>query len=256
MYREASGAPVNPYPRQAAVKRRKWGQRAVAYTVSIGLHAAALLAVLNISATPVMETMRLDPVEAVIINPVPEPPGASAAPKKAQPTPPKPKTPTKVVPQKIIARPTPTPVKTRVEPLIASEAAAVPAQHAALSEGDLAGAATAGSGRGGGAACDMAEILQDALRSDAKVQAAVARVNTGRAIHLWDGRWIQSPGEEGLGLAGVRETIMVKVGFAPAACRNAPVKGLVLLSLNDAGTARVVLGGGSWKWSDLLGLRG
>jgi hypothetical protein len=256
MDRKQSGAYRIPEYREVARKRRKWVQRGLAYGVSAGLHLGIFAVLLSsrIDGPPV-EQMRLDPVE-VFMTPAPEPPGAASAPKKAQPTPPKPKTVTKTPPQKIIARITPTPVKSRVEPIAASEAPAQPAEHAALSDGELAGAATAGSGRGGGEACDMAEIIQTALRNDAKVQAAVARVNSGKAIHVWNGHWVQSPGEEGLGLAGVRETIMVKVGFAPAACRNQAMRGLVLLSLNDSGTARVVIGGGAWKWSDLLGLRG
>jgi hypothetical protein len=256
MDRKQSGAYRIPEYRRTARARRKWAQRTLAYGVSIGLHAGIFAVLLGSRIDgPSMEQMKLDPVE-VFMTPAPEPPGASAAPKKAQPTPPKPKTPPKTPPQKIIARVTPAPVKTHVEPIAASEAPAEPAEHAALSDGDLAGAATAGSGRGGGAACDMAEILETALRNDAKVQAAVARVSSGKALHVWNGHWVRSPDEEGLGLAGVRETIMVKVGFAPAACRNQSMRGLVLLSLNDSGTARVVIGGGSWKWSDLLGLRG
>ena len=237
----------------SAAARRKWTQRAVAYTVSIGLHAAIFAAFISTQISPKMEQYDLAPVAAFILTPAPEPPGAASAPKKAQPTPPKvekPKTP----PQKIVARVTPV-VKTSVAPIVAGEP---PAQkeHASLSDSDLAGAAHAGSGSGGGAACDMAAIVQKALREDAKVQQAVARVNTGRAIHVWNGHWIRSPDEEGLGLAGVRETIMVKVGFAPAACRNAQMRGLVVFSLNESGSARIVVGGGSWRWSDMLGLRG
>jgi hypothetical protein len=54
----------------------------------------------------------------------------------------------------------------------------------------------------------------------------------------------------------VREAIMWEVAFAPQACREEPVRGLVLLSLNDQGGHRIVLGSGDWRWSDLLGRRG
>ena len=41
------------------------------------------------------------------------------------------------------------------------------------------------------------------------------------------------------------------------ACRTAPVHGLVLIALNDApGSARLVVGAGDWRWSDLLGAHG
>ena len=35
-----------------------------------------------------------------------------------------------------------------------------------------------------------------------------------------------------------------------------PVRGLVLLSLNDSAAGRIVLGSGHWRWSDLLFARG
>lgn len=65
-----------------------------------------------------------------------------------------------------------------------------------------------------------------------------------------------SPGQDGAGLASLREVIQWEVGFAPPACRKEAVHGLVLISLADGpGAARLVLGGGAWRWSDLLGLR-
>ncbi len=105
----------------------------------------------------------------------------------------------------------------------------------------------------------MVRRLQGALRRDGQVQAAVAQARAGGsgggAILLWNGDWIQSRGEEGKGLAGVRQAIMLEVAFAPEACRLQPVHGLVLISLNDApGAARVALGSGEWRWSDLLGV--
>ena len=122
-----------------------------------------------------------------------------------------------------------------------------------VSEADLAGAMTAGGGGGGDGGCDMARRLQEALRKDALVQNAVAGARTPRAILIWNGDWVQGHGEDGKGLAAVREAIMWEIGFAPTACRSEPVHGLVLLSLNQgAGGARLVMGGGDWRWSDLL----
>ena len=86
--------------------------------------------------------------------------------------------------------------------------------------------------------------------------AAQARRSGTRAILVWNGDWIQSPGEEGKGLAGVRQAISLEVAFAPEACRTQQMHGLVLLTLNDApGSAGLVLGGGVWRWSDLLQIR-
>jgi len=107
----------------------------------------------------------------------------------------------------------------------------------------------------------MARRLQAALRKDPRVQAAVAGARSlstsGRALFLWNGDWIRSYGEEGNGLAAVREAIMWEVAFAPEACRSEPVHGLVLFSMNDGpGAPGLVVGQGEWRWSDLLRLHG
>jgi hypothetical protein len=102
----------------------------------------------------------------------------------------------------------------------------------------------------------MVRWLQAALRKDTLVQAAVSSIGprgAGKAILVWNGDWVATPGEDGKGLSAVREAILWEVGFAPKACRSAPVHGLVLLSMSDApGVARLVLGARDWRWSDLL----
>ena len=100
----------------------------------------------------------------------------------------------------------------------------------------------------------MAQLLQSALRRDAHVQSAIAQSGQGsQAMFVWNGDWVRSSGEDGKGLAGVRQAISLEVAFAPEACRAEPMHGLVLISLNDApGSARVALGSGLWRWSDLL----
>ena len=103
----------------------------------------------------------------------------------------------------------------------------------------------------------MVRRLQDALRDDPEVRAAVARaqreVGPGKALLLWNGDWIRNPGEAGEGLAGVRQAIAMEVAFAPAACRARPMRGLVVISFSDApGGARLALGKGTWGWGDML----
>ena len=104
----------------------------------------------------------------------------------------------------------------------------------------------------------MVRRLQNALRRDYQVQAAVAEAHrvgatANSAVLVWNGDWIRSVSQDGKGLAGVRQAIIVEVGFAPRACKVQPVHGLVLISLNDApGSARIVLGARDWRWSDLL----
>jgi hypothetical protein len=123
-----------------------------------------------------------------------------------------------------------------------------------LSATDLAGAASADSG-GGGGQCDLARQLQGALRKDPLVQAAVAG-SGGKAIMVWNGDWVQSNGEDGKGLAAVREAITWEIAFAPESCRTRPVHGLILLSMNSgAGATRLAVGTGEWRWSDLLNPR-
>jgi hypothetical protein len=125
-----------------------------------------------------------------------------------------------------------------------------------LSNSQLAGAATAGEGGGGGGGtCDMARAVQQALRRDPMVRAAVEDAHrAGKAIMVWNGDWVRNGDQDGKGLSAVREAISWEVAFAPAACRNTRMHGLVLLSLADGGT-RFAVGSGDWRWSDLLGVR-
>jgi hypothetical protein len=126
-----------------------------------------------------------------------------------------------------------------------------------LSASQLAGAAAVGegSGGGGGGSCDLARAVQQALRRDPQVRAAVDEANrSGKAIMLWNGDWVRSGGQDGKGLAAAREAVMWEVGFAPQACRNQRMHGLLLMSLADGGT-RFAIGTGDWRWSDLLGVR-
>ena len=188
----------------------------------------------------------------------PEPMTVALVPPPApdQPAPPAPARPSaappaQAPPPRTLARITP--ARDHAEPLPASRAP--PSDTvAALSDAQLAGAATAGSGPGG-RPCDMVRRLQAALRKDPRVQAAVAdAASTSKALFVWNGAWIRSAGQDGNGLAAVREAIMWEVAFAPEACRAEPVHGLVAMSLHDGpGAERLVVGAGDWRWSDLLG---
>jgi hypothetical protein len=126
----------------------------------------------------------------------------------------------------------------------------------ALSDSEIAGATTAdagggaGGGGGGGGDCNMIRMLQAALHKDPVVQAALREMGP-RAVMVWNGGWVQAHGEDGAGLAAVREAIMWEVAFAPEACRRQMVHGLVLLSASTGG-ARLGLGRGEWRWSDVV----
>jgi len=214
-----------------------------------------LLALVNAQPTPlvaveppVIAVELVEPPPPVVTPPTPptpEPPDP-APPVKAPPKPEKPKPPP---PPRIAARPARTPPPPDVVPIAAGPSADGVSE---VSDAELAGAATAGSGAGGGA-CNMPRRLQAALRKDRQVQAAVAEAHRGKAIRVWNGDWVRHGAQEGAGLAAVREAIMWEVGFAPEACRTERVRGLVMISLNDApGSARLVVGSGQWRWSDLL----
>lgn len=201
------------------------------------------------------EPMFIELVEPLLLaqapTPSPEPPSPSVSP----PTPEK-AAPAEPPPPRALARPAKLPPPPEVQTIAAGEGPAADGLHE-VNDGDLASATTAGSGTPGGGACDMVGHLQTRLRRDRTVQTIMAEANRGKAIRVWNGRWVRYPGQEGAGLAAVREAIMWEVAFAPEACKQRPVQGMVLLSLNDdPGAARVVLGAGTWRWSDLLFARG
>jgi hypothetical protein len=126
---------------------------------------------------------------------------------------------------------------------------------AASADGDGAGDGGGGGG-GGGSGCDMARAVQRALQRDPLVRTAVEDAHRmGKSVMLWNGDWVRSGGQDGKGLSAVREAIVWELAFAPEACRNKRLHGLVLLSLAD-GSTRFAIGSGDWRWSDLLGVNG
>ena len=194
-----------------------------------------------------------DPAPAETPDPAPVAATSSAPPSPAAPRP-KPAPPPRARPARVTP---PADVPTRPAPPPSTGEAFV-----TVGEGQLAGATRAGSGSGsgggsgagaGGGSCDMVRRLQDALRDDPDIRAAVGRahaqVGPGRALLLWNGSWVRSPGQAGNGLAGVRQAIAVEVAFAPEACRTRPMRGLVVIAFADG--ARLALGAGQWRWNDL-----
>ena len=216
--------------------------------LSLALHMAIGLALVwTWASTPTPSEPAAVVVSLIRVeNPAPAPDPAPTPARKAEAkAPPKPKTKTTVAKRS----PTPAHIHARQAPASAPEDLA--SEVAELSEGQIAGAARAGSGGGGGGGvCDMAARVQSALRRDPLVRAAAASL-MGRAALVWNGDWVRSHGQDGKGLAAVREAILWEVGFAPKDCRAQPVQGLVLLTLGEGGP-RLVLGTGRWRWSDLL----
>jgi hypothetical protein len=236
-------------------------RRIFAWSLALAAHALILVLVLQAFPTPlqVFEPQALT-VELVPPPPPPQPPTPPEPQPKPRPEPPKPVQARKPAPTRAAAHPIHMAVRApRPESLPTSLAPQVQAPTE-LSAAEVAGAITAGdgSGSGGGRACDMVRRLQDELRRDPRVVQAIEQAHRasggrGAAIMVWNGDWIRSGGEDGKGLAGVRQAIAVGVAFAPEACRAEPVRGLVLISLNDGpGSAKLALGAGRWRWSDLL----
>ena len=251
--------------------RRAGWRNATGWAVALSAAAHLLVALAMLTARAPPEPPLEDPPILVTLYdppppppppPPPEPLPAPAALVPADPAPAAPSPPARPAPKIRVHVP-----RTLVAPIppVYVTPAPVSQPFATLSDGQLLGAVTAGSGGGGlgegsgGARCDMVERLQAALRRDADIAAVVegARRGTGgRALHVWNGDWVQNPGQAGKGLAGLRQAIAMEVAFAPAACRAQPMRGLVLITLGDgAGAARLALGAGTWRWSDLLAAR-
>jgi hypothetical protein len=240
-------------PRRAPRGRR----RALGLTASVLAHAAIFLAVASAWKNP-PQAFEMQPIAVALVQETPPPPPPPP------PEPPKPSAPR--APRHVAVAKPPAAHNIRVRRTVAAPPDVAPLQIAAartaergdeLSEAQIAGASSGGDGGigGSGHGCNMAGRLQGALRRDQLVQAAVATLQ-GKAVMVWNGDWVQHEGEDGRGLAAVREAIMWEVAFAPAACRAEPVHGLVLLSLNSrAGGTRLAVGSGEWRWSDLLGAR-
>ena len=229
---------------------RAW-RRAIGGLFSIAGHVAVLLIALLLHKDPPKAEDSGPTVMASLVRSLEDAP-AAAGPKEAQPV--------TAVPRKTKSFVRKARVSREDDTLDADEEPAP-----VLSEAQIAAAATAesggggegGSGAGGGGSggpCNMVRFLQDKLRKDSRVRSAVAASGLGaKAMMVWNGDWVRSTGEDGKGLAALREAILWEVGFAPQACRAKPVHGLVMISLNDGpGSARIVVGAGDWRWSDLL----
>lgn len=228
----------------ARLKAERRRRRTLGAMPSVAGHLAILAIILLMPKPLPVATVEDAPMSVSLVpglKPAPEPKAEEEAP-KPQPRPEPPKRHTLVRRAAAKAPPEAPPAGKDPKP---------PQQGVELSASDLAGAASADTG-GGGGQCDLARQLQGALRKDPLVQAAVASAS-GKAIMVWNGDWVRSGGEDGKGLAAVREAMIWEIAFAPEACRSRPVHGLVLLSMNTGpGAARLAVGAGEWRWADLL----
>lgn len=219
--------------------RRAQAGRRLGAALSVAGHLAVILG-LVVALTPPPKAAEPMPMKVTLVDWPPPPPKATPL-AAAQPSAVEP-------PPKVAGRASPAPPQIESPSAVASPMADA---GSGLSEAQIAGAATAGSGPAG-RPCDMPRRLESALGKDPLVQAAVAGL-AAKAVMVWNGDWVRLNGEDGKGLAAVREAIMWEVAFAPPACRAEPVRGLVLISVNAApGSVRLAIGSAEWRWSDLL----
>ena len=224
--------------------RRGRTNRLLSVGVSLAIHGAILLGFIT-ARTDVVLLEPLTPVTVVLVDVLRlAPPTSQPVAEAAAPPPDFPLAKADVAP----SLPTAPGRSTEVVVKAHSETAGT---RVSLGEAELAGAVSADAGPPSGI-CDMARRVQSALRKDHIVLAAAAG-SAGQTLLVWNGDWVQGPGEEGKGMAAVREAIMWEVAFAPPECRAQAAHGLILLSLSStAGTLRLALGSGNWRWSDLL----
>lgn len=231
-------------------------RRTIATATSVAAHLVMLAVLTSPEAPKPPTTPPAEPMVVQLVAPKPPTPPApepkpNPAPAKAKPEKPKEK-PKPTPARQDIQRPTPTPPKTVAVRAVSKGAGKAVADPSEVGDAELGSASVAGAGPAGGS-CDMARWLQNALQKDARVRAAVAQAQSGKAIRMWNGAWVRHPGQDGAGLAAVREVMTWEIAFAPKACRVQPVRGLVLFNVGEGpGAARIVVGQGEWKWADLL----
>lgn len=261
MRKTTTSAAFDRWDQPIGSQRGRRRKIAFATSMSVALNLILLFAFTWRPEIPPMAPVQEPVTLAIVSAPAPEPSPAPPAP--VPPAPPKaaPKPAVKPAPE----RP-PTPAKARPTPVVRPQpspiaAAAAPPAFPQLSDAQMAAASTAasgsGAGSGAGGQCNMIAFLQNELRKDGSVRRALAQAQQGsRAPIVWNGAWVRSPGEEGEGLAVIRQAVMVEVAFAPEACRADPVSGYVVIALDDGPLSpKLAIGAGSWRWTDLLGSR-
>jgi hypothetical protein len=267
--------PPGPTPAHppSLIPGRRRRQAALRRALVISLAVAGHLGLLQLMlwAQPIDHPFVEAPVVRVAMVDLTPPPPPPPPPKQTETTGGKPKVATETkappTPPASFARPTPAPPTPQPMTLAASpkpsrepflELGEDQARTASgVSDGEGSGSGS-GPGNGPGGECDMLRRLQAALSRDGRVKAAVGgalgeRASTGRGMVVWNGDWVTSEGQEGKGLAALRQAIIWEVGFAPKACREQAVRGYVLVNLGAQ--TRIALGSSSWRWSDLLGSR-
>ena len=226
-----------PAPPGMTPARRRTRLLAGAFTIGVHIAAVALLLLPRGSTPPSRVEDTSEPIQVSLIDtPRPQPPGPPDV--------------TLAQPEAASAPPLP---HLTIRATVRAAMTTRPDNSDLLSASQLAGAASVGAGGGGGGGgCDMARAVQQALRRDPLVRAAVEDAHRlGKSVMLWNGDWVRSGGAGRQGPVGRARGDHVGSGLRAGSLPQQQVHGLVLLSLAD-GSTRFAIGAGDWRWSDLL----
>jgi hypothetical protein len=111
-----------------------------------------------------------------------------------------------------------------------------------------------------GAACDLTQPVQDALRHDQVVERQLPTIpaddrSVANAIVLWNAGWINAANAPTqAALATIRQAITQTITVSSAECRNQVQAGprLIYLPVSAGKTLILALGSGRWTWQQLV----
>lgn len=110
-----------------------------------------------------------------------------------------------------------------------------------------------------GAPCQLADLLQQSLRGDLRVAAALTQLprsdrSVANALILWDGAWVYPADmRDRPALDSLRAAIVDRLQFARSDCLARPNAGPVFLLIpRTQETVVLTVGSGEWRWSDLM----
>jgi len=111
---------------------------------------------------------------------------------------------------------------------------------------------------GFGTTCDVAATLARAFTENALVRGELVRIGPGsrsvaNAIMVWDGQWVDLPGEAPADAVDtLRRAILEGVRAAPPECLAQEIAGPRFIAVNGSRTTILVVGSGTWRWEQLL----
>lgn len=151
-----------------------------------------------------------------------------------------------IVPVAVAASPAPVPAPSPVPSPVPSDVVPL----AAAEDPDTGAGSTIGG-------CALAHDSGQAIAQDPLAMAELDSLPAGMrssadAVMLWNGQWLNDAAMSAAGGA-LRRAVEKAVLAAPLDCRDAEVNGPQFVQVAEASrTVMIVIGSGSWRWSDLL----